>query len=44
MERVYLHINIPNMITVGVMMLVWFMVYGLFIKWRSGSSGAQAAA
>ena len=43
MERVYLHINIPNMITVGVIMLVWFVLYGLFMKWRSKSAATQAA-
>ena len=44
MERVYLHINIPNMITVGLIMLVWYMIFGLAMKWRASKSGAQDAA
>lgn len=43
MERVYLHINIPNMITIGIMMLVWYLVYGLSMKQYAARSSAQAA-
>lgn len=43
MERVYLHINIPNMITVGLMMLVWYWVYGFAMKQYAARSSAQAA-
>lgn len=32
MDRVYLHINIPNMITIGIMMLVWYWIYGFAMK------------
>lgn len=44
MERVYLHINIPNIITVGVIMLVWYMLYGLSMKWYGSRSDNQVAA
>lgn len=40
MERVYLHINIPNIITVGVMMLVWYWVYGASMKWYAAKKQA----